>query len=66
MKKHAKKIRLIGWIIAIILGFLVWQYPEKTSFITINPGGIIVVLIVFYLGLYGLPSSKKSKDKNNE
>ncbi|MFD2045478.1 hypothetical protein ACFSTA_17480 [Ornithinibacillus salinisoli] len=66
MKRHAKKIRLIGWILIIILGFLKWQYPEETSVITSGFGGLIIVLFVFGLNLYGLPDSKKSKDNENE
>lgn len=61
--KRQTKIRIIGWILAIILGFLKWQYPEESYIITSNIGGLISFLFVGWLIFYPLTGSKESREK---
>lgn len=50
------------WIgLVIILGFIKWQYPEETSMISSGFGGLITVLIAFYLIFNPLIGSKGQK-----
>lgn len=60
--KKQTKIRTIGWILAGILGFLKWQYPEESSIITSGLGGLITLLMAFYLLSYK-SGSKDSTEK---
>ncbi|WP_339226870.1 hypothetical protein NSQ77_15110 [Oceanobacillus sp. FSL K6-2867] len=52
--KRQTKIHIIGWILALILGFLKWQYPAETSLITSGLGGLITFLLVGVLIFYPL------------
>ncbi|MUK90706.1 hypothetical protein GMD78_20330 [Ornithinibacillus sp. L9] len=61
--KPQTKIHIIGWILVSILGFLKWQYPEESSIITSGFGGLIAVLLVFYLIFYPFSGSKDSVEK---